>query len=171
MIYSLYSLLKPTALKVMHDNQPVSYDGGDIDALHKWIVSMNGKQINKSLGIEGSRKYPLIWLTEGWNGNEFNPGIKFTKVTFYIAINSKVETLNKDRVNNFDVLYKVANDFIKRIKKVGRIEENNISYIEKASFNTEAKSESKESLTLDVWDALILNLDIHIVNTKNCFNN
>lgn len=170
MIYSLYTLLEKTAVKVNHNDKPVSYDGGNIDALHKWINDMNKKQINTSLGIDGSRKYPLIWLAEGWVGKEFNPGIKFTNVNFYISINSRVELLNKNRVENFDVIYKVANDFVKELRRVSRIEENGISYFERPSFNTVAKTDVKQSITSDIWDTLVVSLDLHIVNVNNCFS-
>lgn len=170
MIYSLYPLLKETALNVQHNDKPVSYDGGNMEALHRWIQSMNAKQIEANLGIEGSRKYPLIWLVEGWKGNEFNPGIKFTGVTFYIAINSKVELLNKNRIENFEILYKVANDFIKGLKRFSKINESDINYFERPSFKTEAKKETKGAVTSDIWDALVVNLDLHIVSVKKCFN-
>lgn len=170
MIFSLNTALIPIAKKVLHEAKPVSYSWGDIDALHKWIENMNKKQINTSLGIDGGRKYPLIWLIEGWKGKEKNPGIEFTNVSFHIAINSRIETLNENRIENFDTLYKVANDFIKELKKMSRIEENNIGYFQKANFNTVSASNENKSYTSDVWDILIINMDLHVVNRNNCFN-
>ncbi len=171
MIFSLNTVLKPIALKVIYENKPVSYSWGDIDALHKWIESMNKKQINTSLGVAGGRKYPLIWLVENWKGKEKNPGMEFTNVNFHIAINSKIETLNESRIEKFETLYEVGNDFIKELKKISRIEENNISYFEKANFNTVGNSAEKKSYTSDIWDVIILNMDLHIVNLNNCFIN
>jgi RAB protein geranylgeranyltransferase component A len=170
MIFSLNTILEPVAKKVIYGDKPVSYSWGDIDALHKWIEAMNKKQVNASLGIDGSRKYPLIWLVEGWKGEEKNPGIKFTNVSFHIAINSRIETLNEIRVEKFDTLYKVANDFIKELKKISRIEENNISYFQKANLNTVSTSNEKKSYTSDIWDVVIINMDLHIVNLNNCFS-
>lgn len=171
MIYSLNTFLKPFALKVMYKNMAISYSWGDVDALHKWIESMNKKQLDASLGIQGNRKYPLIWLVENWEGKEKVPGIEFRNVNFYIAINSKIETLNESRIESFKNLYKVANDFIKELKKMSRIEDDNISYFEKANFNTVGNGTEKKAFTSDVWDVVILNLDLHIVNLDNCFNN
>jgi hypothetical protein len=169
MIFSLNTIIEPVAKRVLHDNKSVSYSWGDVDALHKWIDSMNKKQINASLGIIGSRKYPLIWLVEGWKGKEKNPGIEFTNVSFHLAINSKIETLSESRIEKFDILYKVANDFIKELKKISRIQENNISYVQKSNFNTVTNAVDKKAFTSDIWDTLIVNCDIHIVNTHNCF--
>ncbi len=170
MIFSLNTILEPVATKVIHDNKPVSYSWGDIDALHKWIESMNKKQVNASLGINGSRKYPLIWLVEGWKGKEKNPGIEFSNVSFHIAINSRIETLNESRIEKFDILYKVANDFIKGLKKISHIEENNIGYFQKSNLNTVSTSNEDKSYTSDIWDVVIINMDLHIVNRTNCFS-
>lgn len=163
MIFSLNTALIPIAKKVLDDTKPVSYSWGNIDALHKWIEDMNKKQVHKSLGIDGGRKYPLIWLAEGWVAKEYFSGVKFTNVNFYISSNSKIESLNENRVPNFENLYKVANDFIKELNQYGRIEENNISYKERASFNTVvADSNEKKSITSDIWDTLIVSLDLAV---------
>ena len=172
MIFSLNTALKPTALKVMHDDKPVSYSWGNIDALHKWIEAMNKKQINASLGIEESKKYPLIWLAEDWLAKRIGPGIKFTNVNFYLSHNSKVESLNENRIPNFELLYSIGNDFIEELKKIAFIEENTISYFERASFNTTvANSTEKSSYSSDIWDTLILSLELTINNNSpnNCF--
>lgn len=166
MIFDLDTALKPTATKVKHNNVPVAYSWGNEDALHKWIEAMNKKQLAKSLGIEGTTKYPLIWLVEGWKGKKHTPGMKFEKVTFYISCNSKVESLNEDRTGNFDLLYKVANDFIKELKFVIKIAEDSISYEKKSNFSTVSSREAKKSITSDVWDTLIVQMDL-IANT-NC---
>ena len=170
MIFSLNTILNPIALKVLHDGKSVSYSWGDIDALHKWIEAMNKKQIKASLGIDGSRKYPLIWLVEGWKGNQKAPGIEFTNVSFHIAMNSRIETLNESRTEKFDILYKVANDFMKELKRIARINEDKVSYVQKANFNTVSSSSEKKSHTSDIWDTLIVNLDLHITSLDgNCF--
>jgi len=168
MIYSLYPVLKPVALKVQYNDEPVSYDGGDINALHQWIVSMNSKQIASSLGIKGSRKYPLIWLVEGWQGEKVNPGIRFKGITFYVAKNTKPEILNEHRINNFEIIYKVANDFIKELKRLAIFEDEDITFFEKPNFSTEGKS-GKESDSLDVWDAVIVKIkSLQITNQNKC---
>ena len=169
MIYSLKTLLQLPESKVLHNNEPVSYSWGDIDALNKWLVSMNNKQIDSAMGMPKSKKYPLIWLAEGWKAKESNPGIKFSNVDFYISKNSKIETLNEKRIENFNIIYEVANDFIKELKNISRIEENNISYFEKPSFNTVSNSKDKKTYTSDIWDTLIISLDLTIINLSSCF--
>jgi hypothetical protein len=165
MIFSLTTALKPTAEKVLHNNMPVAYSWGNEDALHKWIENQNKKQVERSLGIASSNKYPLIWLVEGWEAKQNVPGIKFEKVTFYISCNSKLETLNENRVPNFELLYAVANNFTKEIKKVLKIAEGSISYSERANFSTKDRVNDK-TYTSDVWDTLIVKMDL-IINT-NC---
>lgn len=165
-LFDLDSALKSTALKVKHENKSVAYSWGNEDALHKWIEAMNKRQLAKSLGIDNTIKYPLIWLVEGWKAKENVPGVKFEKVTFYISCNSKVEALNEDRVPNFDLLYKVANDFIKELRFVIKISEGTISYEKKANFSTVSSRADKKSITSDVWDTLIVQMDL-IANT-NC---
>lgn len=173
MIFSLSDYLKPTALKVVYNNSPISYSWGNIDALHKWIEHKNKQKIKKALGINGSEKYPLVWLAEGWTGKELIPGINFTNVNFYIAKSSNIQSLNEQRVPNFNLLYKIANDFIVELKKVSKIKENNITFFERPNFNTVSSSPDsvvKALSTLDIWDCLILSLDLYIVPTnENCF--
>lgn len=169
MIFRLRDVLEPVAVKVTYDGEPVSFDEGNIDALHKWIASMNKKTINKVLEMEGSRKYPLIWLAEGWKAKQEPPGVTFSDVSFYISRNSKIETLNKDRKANFEILYQVANDFIKELKKVGVIAENSVEYFERPSFNTVSKTDTKESITSDIWDTLIVKLELKITSLSKCF--
>jgi len=165
-LFDLDNALKPTAEKVMHNSKPVAYSWGNEDALHKWIEAMNKRQLAKSLGIDKSIKYPLIWLVEGWKAKENIPGIKFEKVTFYISCNSTVAALNEDRVPNFDLLYKVANEFIKELRFVIKISEESITYEKKSNFSTVSSRQDKKSITSDVWDTLIVQMDL-IANT-NC---
>lgn len=165
-LFDLDNALKPTAEKVMHNSKPVAYSWGNEDALHKWIEAMNKRQLAKSLGIDKSIKYPLIWLVEGWKAKENIPGIKFEKVTFYISCNSTVAALNEERVPNFDLLYKVANDFIKELRFVIKISEESIIYEKKSNFSTVSSRQDKKSITSDVWDTLIVQMDL-IANT-NC---
>lgn len=172
MIFSLNTELKPIALKVLHNDKPVSYSWGDVDALHKWIEVMNKKQINASIGIDGSRKYPLIWLDEIWVAKENIPGINFTNVNIYISVNSKIDTSNENRVPNFDINYKIANDFIYEIEKIASLKENSKKYFERANFSTKSNnSESNTgSFTSDIWDTLILSLEFTIIpKGTNCF--
>lgn len=162
MIFSLNTALISTAGKVLHNEKPISYSWGNIDALHKWITSMNEKQIAQHLGVAGAEKYPLIWLVEGWKGKNNPPFIDFEKVTFYIACNSKVEGTNESRIPNFDLLYTVANDFIKQLKVNITVKQTE-SFTERANFST-----SKGTVSSDVWDTLIVEMDLSI--NKNCLN-
>lgn len=166
MIFDLNTALISTASKVMHKGVPIAYSWGNEDALHKWVESMNKKALAKHLGIKGTKKYPLIWLVEGWEGKKNTPGMKFEKVVFYISCNSTVAALNEDRVVNFNLLYKIANDFIKELRYVIKIGENSISYKQKSNFSTVSSREEKKSITSDVWDTLIVEMDL-IANT-NC---
>ncbi len=165
MMFSLSSGLTCAAAEVIHEGEPVAYSWGNEAALHQWIESMNKKQINKALGLPGAKKYPLIWLVEGWKAKQDLSGYKFTKVVFYISVNSKVDTLNENRVPNFDEIYKVANDFVSKLRLVLKIAEKSIGYEEKANFSVKKGNDGK-ALTIDVWDTLIVEMDL-IVNT-NC---
>lgn len=159
MIFSLPPSLIKTTQKVLHNNKQVAYSWGNTDALNKWIEAMNKKQVDSILGIEGKTKYPLIWLVEGWNSSEVVTGYKFEKVNFWISCNSDVSTLNENR--DFSIQYKVANDFIEKLKLVARIGENSIRWSEQSNVST-----NKESKQSDIWDSVILTVDI-IIN-KNC---
>ncbi len=169
MIYSLNTTLKPIVANVKEDNSPVSYSWGNIDALHKWLNAMDKRTINAVLEIEGGKKYPLVWLAEGWVGKRISPGIKFDDVVFYISRNSKEEDLNDNRIESFEKLYVIANTLITELKRFSRIKDEDISYYEKPCFNTVSpKSEDKGSVAYDIWDTLIVRMNIHFWNTKYC---
>jgi hypothetical protein len=165
MIFSLNTGLINPAKEVIHEGESVAYSWGDEAALNRWIDAMNKRQINKSLGLPGAKKYPLIWLFDGWKAKQDLAGYKFEKVVFYISCNSKVESLNEHRVPNFETLYKVANDFIYQLRFVVKIAEKSIGYYEKANFSVK-KGKDGQSITIDVWDTLIVEMEL-IVNT-NC---
>jgi hypothetical protein len=160
MIFSLPPALIKTAEKVLHNNKQVAYSWGNTDALNKWIISMDKKQIDAILGLNGKIKYPLIWLVEGWQSSEVIGGYKF-KATFWISCNSDVSTLNENR--NFSIQYKVANDFIEKLKLTARIGDDSIKWTEQSNVST-----NKESKQSDIWDSVIMTLDI-IIN-KNCIS-
>lgn len=160
MIFSLPKALIKTAEKVFHNEVQVAYSWGNVDALNKWIVSMNNKQIDSILGINNAKvKYPLIWLVEGSQGSQVPWGFKFEKVTFWISCNSDVSKLNENR--DFSIQYKVANDFISKLKLVATIDDKSIKWLEKSNVST-----NKESQQADIWDSVILTMDI-VIN-KNC---
>lgn len=157
MIFSLNTAMKLPVSNVKVNNIPVAYSWGNFDALLKWLTSQNKSQIDVMLNKKAEKKYPLIWLTDEWKASENTPGYKFNKVTFYVACNSKVELLNENREVNFKELYDLANQFIKELKKYGRIADNSISWDEKANLTLAIKGNKTE--TIDIWDAVILELD------------
>lgn len=159
MIFSLPNALIKTAKMVSHNEKQVAYSWGNTNALNKWIEAMNKKQVDSILGIEGKTKYPLIWLVEGWESSEIISGYKFERVVFWISCNSDVSTLNENR--DFSIQYKVANDFIEKLKLTARIGENSIRWSEQSNVST-----NKESKQSDIWDSVILTVDI-IIN-ENC---
>lgn len=171
MIYSLNTTCIPIVAKVKEGENSVTYSWGNIDALNKWIEAMNKKGVEASLGIDGGVKYPLVWLAEGWSGELFPPGIKFSDVVFYISRNAKENTLNENRTENFEKLYLIGNSLIKTLKKFSRIDEADISYFEKPCFSTPSKTgEGGKPLTSDIWDTLIIKIkEMHVVNINNCF--
>lgn len=165
MIFSLNTALKNPIANVLDDGKPVSYSWGDEKALHKWIEAMNKKAVERAIGISTAKKYPLIWLTDGWKAEENVPGFKFKKVSFYIACNSTIEALNENRVPNFENLYKVGNDLIKELKRWVKVSEGSVGYFERANLSVKERGGDQAHAT-DIWDALIVEMDI-IVNT-NC---
>lgn len=165
-IFSLNTGLVNVASEVTYNNSEVAYSWGNTDALMKWIEAINKKQIEKSLGLSNATKYPLIWLVEGWKGKLQAGGINFSNVIFHLAVNSNVESLNENRVPGFNILYSIANDFIQKMRWYSlRIPKETIGYTERSNFSV-TKGQNKESYTIDIWDTLILEMDIN-VNT-NC---
>lgn len=158
MIFSLSKALITTAERVLHNNKPVAYSWGNSNALDKWLISMNKKQIEAVLGISGKVKYPLIWLVDEWESEEALGGYEFENTTFWISCNSDVSTLNENR--DFSIQYKVANDFVDQLKLRG-ITVRNIGWSEKSNVTT-----NKQSKQVDIWDSIILTMDITI--NKNC---
>jgi len=159
MIFSLPNALIKTSEKVLHNGKQIAFSWGNSDMLNKWIDSMNKKQIEAVLGINGKIKYPLLWLVEGWKSSETVNGYKFENVSFWISCNSDVSTLNENR--DFTIQYEIANEFISKLKLMATIGNKSISWTEKS--NVSVNRESKQT---DVWDSVILTMDI-IVN-KNC---
>lgn len=159
MIFSLPLALKKSATNVQHDGKSVAYSWGNSDMLNKWIQSMNNKQIESVLGIEGKTKYPLIWLVEGFKGSEVVAQYQFSNLTFWISVNSDVSKLNENR--DFSIQYKVANDFINQLKLVATIGEYSITWDEKSNVTT-----NRGSKQTDIWDSVILTLDLRV--NKNC---
>lgn len=158
----LYYGLVNTAKSVTYNGMPVAYDGGNIEALMKWIEATNKNQIEKALGIKEVPKYPLIWLVEGWKMVEATGGYDYKKVAFHIAVNSAVETLNRNRKPNFEIVYEVAEKFIEQMKFRGIKISPNIELTTRSNFHVS----NRESHTIDVWDTLIVQMDIFI--NKNC---
>lgn len=158
MIFSLPKALITTAGRVLHNNNPVAYSWGNTNALDKWLVAMNQKQIEKVLGVSGKIKYPLIWLVEDWSSEEALEGYEFENTTFWISCNSDVSALNENR--DFSVQYKVANDFIDQLKLRG-ITVRNIGWSEQS--NVTANKKSQQS---DIWDSVIITADLRI--NENC---
>lgn len=161
MMFSLNPLLKKPFAAVIHNGEPVSYSYGNLDALHKWIAAMNNKQVESSLGMPGSKKYPLIWLVEGWECKEVVGGLLFEKVVFHVACNSTIPALTEDRKPNFDLLYSVSNDMIDALRLHLRIQDKSIKYTERANLSTATGTH-----TSDVWDTLIVSMNLFI--NPNC---
>jgi len=158
MIFSLSTALIKTAGRVIHNEKPVAYSWGNSNALDKWLIAMDKKQIEAVLGISGKLKYPLIWLVDDWKSEEALSGFEFPNTTLWISCNSDVSTLNENR--DFSVQYKVANDFINCLKLTG-VTVRNIKWEEKSNVTTNKKSQQ-----IDIWDSVILTIDLTI-NT-NC---
>lgn len=156
-LFDLDLLVRPIAEKVIQDSQPVTYGYGNVDALMKWIETMNKKQIEQVIGIGNSKKYPLIWLVEGWNGEKGELGTDFNKVVFHISVNSNVTDLNESREPNFKLLFDVFKNFEKQLKYAGLSFSSDIGYTKRANFSvTGRNAKNKESHTIDVWDTLII---------------
>lgn len=154
MIFSLSTALIKTAGRVLNNTKPVAYSWGNPNALDKWLLAMNQKQIESILGISGKVKYPLIWLVDDWKSEEALNGFEFPNTTIWISCNSDVSTLNENR--DFSIQYKVANDFIQELKYTG-ITVRNVQWEEKSNVTVAGKS--KQS---DIWDSVILTVDLTI---------
>lgn len=155
MVFSLSNALIKSIEKVTHNELPVAYSWGNTDALNKWIDAMNKKQVENILGLSTKKKYPLIWLVDNWKSTEIIAGYEFKKVTFWISCNSEISTLNENR--DFSIQYKIANELIEKLKLAVRISDDSIEWSEKSNVST-----GKESKQSDIWDSVILTLDIII---------
>lgn len=161
MIFSLPKALVKSAERVLSDGKSVAYGWGNVDALNKWLIDMDKKQIDRLIGNDVKNKYPLIWLVEGWKGEEVYNGYGFNSVTFWIASNSDVSTLNQNR--DFTTQYKVANDFINELNIMDLLNSDSIEWVEKSNVSTNGKSSQT-----DIWDAVTLTVDLRV--NKNCLN-
>ena len=152
------------AESVLYNTKPASYSYGNVDALHKWIESMNEKQVGSVLGLNEARKYPLIWLERNWKAEEENSWINFKNITIHVAVNSKVEYLSESRIPRFDICYAVANDFIEALEK--RVVLNGLpEYSENANLTS---GQDGEAYTSDIWDEVVLELGLRVDNKKEC---
>lgn len=159
-IISLNQIVGCISRDITHNGNEVSYGWGNEDALMKWLNAKNHKAVEEALGIGGNfRKYPLIWLVEGWRGQESGTRLHYTDVTFHIAVNSNVESLNENRIPQFSILYEVANDFLtKVVDSRARLQQDATRWTERANFSVS----NRESHAIDIWDTLILQTDLII---------
>lgn len=163
--FDLTEALRPTAAKVIYNALPVAYDYGDEDALLKWLVNMNGRQADKILlKRKNTRKYPLIWMTQSWTGAKNVPGWRFNGCEFYISVDTTVAKTNANRVPEFEILFQIANSFIQQLKLARlKVVEDSIEFEKRPNFSEGANKKNK---TIDVWDTLILRVDL--IAYTNC---
>lgn len=161
MIHDLDYLLEHVVSGINCDNENVAFSYGNQDALMKWLENKNKSSINKFLNIPNSKKYPLIWLVEGWEGVNVVSGIEYRNITFHFSVNSNIPALNEDRKPQFEMLFDVANKFIEQLKFSGIKVLPNLEFTKRANFLV-----SQNENTIDVWDTVVLRTEL-LLNT-NC---
>lgn len=161
MIHDLDYLLEHVVSGLNCDTENVAFGYGNQDALMKWLENKNKSSINKFLNIPNSKKYPLIWLVEGWEGVNVVSGIEYRNITFHFSVNSNIPALNEDRKPQFEVLFEVANKFIEQLKFSGIKVLPNLEFTKRANFLV-----SQNENTIDVWDTVVLRTEL-LLNT-NC---
>lgn len=160
-IFDLDYGLEQLAERVVYLNESVAYGYGNQEALLKWIEHKNKQSVNRILGIGGAKKYPLIWLVEGWEGVNVVSGIEYRNITFHISVNSNIPDLNIDRKPQFKLLFHVADDFIEQLKFAGIKILPNLEFTKRANFAV-----SQNENTIDVWDTVVIKTNL-LINT-NC---
>lgn len=161
MIHDLDYLLEHVVACLNGPSEDASFGYGNQDALMKWLENKNKSSINKFLNIPNSKKYPLIWLVEGWEGVNVVSGIEYRNITFHFSVNSNIPALNEDRKPQFEMLFNVANKFIEQLKFSGIKVLPNLEFTKRANFLV-----SQNENTIDVWDTVVLRTNL-LLNT-NC---
>ena len=153
----------------------INYSWGDEEEVHEWIRHMDASTQfsgnvytvsgDDKIPVEKRKKYPLIWLVtpiEGRNTDFKN----FDGVNLIICSDTEEQWLNKTRWGKrIPMLQAIADRIIDKLRGNVRIavEDGNLVYAFRnvPKFSASEKGEG-ENKTIDLWDAVVLNLDLII---------
>ena len=144
-------------VKIGATDYTIKYNWGTQEVLNKYLIT------NKE------NSYPLIWLIVGRDSNDiYNKNIS-RKARIVIATRS----MNKEEFNEFqfqtyykEILYPIQMNLIKALRRSG------ISTIIDDVYNSEFvpnySFEDSEGGLVDIWNAIVLNLEISFVTDYQC---
>jgi len=140
---------------------PMNYNWGTIEVLNKYLLLP-----------ENNSKYPLIWLSTGSDENDLRePSVK-RKARIIIATRS----LNESELNPFQyendfkvLLQPIADSLIDALitSNISRINREKIGTERVPNYSVSYKEESQIK-QIDVWNAIVLDLDITFFNVSQC---
>ena len=144
----------------------VTIGGNDYSIKYNWGTQ---EVLNKYLITNKENSYPLIWLIVGRDSNDiYNKNIR-RNARIVIATRS----MNKEEFNEFqfqtyykEILYPIQINLIKALRRSG------ISTIIDDVYNSEFvpnySFEDSEGGLVDIWNAIVLNLEISFVTDYQC---
>ena len=144
-------------VKIGKTDYSIKYNWGTQEVLNKYLIT------NKE------NSYPLIWLIVGRDSNDiYNKNIS-RNARIVIATRS----MNKEEFNEFqfqtyykEILYPIQMNLIKVLRRSG------ISTIIDDVYNSEFvpnySFEDSEGGLVDIWNAIVLNLEISFVTDYQC---
>ena len=135
----------------------IKYNWGSREVLNKYLIT------NKE------NSYPLIWLMVGRDSNDiYNKNIS-RNARIVIATRS----MNKEEFNEFqfqtyykDILYPIQMNLIKVLRMSGI--STIINDVDNSEFVPNYSFENSEGGLVDVWNAIVLNLEIAFVTDYQC---
>lgn len=126
-------------------------------------------ELNRWLELKKDKSYPLVWLLPSEDMHE-NYGRELRKrCEFIIATReTRQDLFNSDREDlSFDkILYPVTENLIQGLKgsKISRVIGKNWKTKEYPNY-----SQSNKSKTIDLWDAIRLDIEVVFHNCVECF--
>jgi len=157
------------------ENQ-INYHWGDQTELNRYLI-LKGENIAVKNALKGQNeqlelKYPLIWLVLPNTGVKAEADWVIHRGTrLVIAKNTRTDVLNATRWNvSFSLLSGIANILLNKLngKFTQVYQSNQIPQVKVTKYPLYSVN-GKDNITIDVWDALVLDIDI-IVKT-DCITN